>query len=408
MPKKTLERALSVILNHALRAESSFYRNLFAACTVPTHVTLNDVERLPFVTKELLVAAPFSQRLFLPLTEADSVRVTSGTSGKGVLLFPRSGHVKRPWLSERCSKVFSYYYPYSGMDRSVRQHGVGHMGFDLEHPAATVRLALQYEPDGIMGPPAAMVAFGQYLEEKARARIIYIQLFGSRPSRAQFRALHTLYPRARISWDYASTEGNGISALPCETLEKLEQNMMHPCDSHFLEIIEPKTGTRITELDTPGELVLTTLFENNPLPMIRYRTGDLVQWVKTPCSCGAEATFEMLGRVDFDRAYLPKGIVLASELEHTLERFEHDIADDFELHIYHKNNSISLELLVRPQRQIEYAAIAEHLLSLRISPTLRLRDLSAEGLLKSVTCVSMPKEKVLGRRVTRIVPHEEI
>lgn len=401
---------LAALLQAYQDSHSSFYRTWYKqiSYTPPTEDIDNLWEQVPLLTKERLIATPFNERLFLPFNQVTSVRVTSGTSGKGILLFPRTGHVQRPWLRERTQRIMSHYYPYSGMDKSVRQHGIQHLGFDLKNPEASAALAKQYEPDCLTGPATALIAFAPHLTRfYDTRRIRYLHFFGSRTSSSQFDELRAQYPHARISWDYASTEGNGISALPCDTLEREQRNGVHPQPTHHMELIDIDTLLPITAPYTPGELVLTTLFEHNPLPIIRYRTGDMAQWVPHHCSCPKETlTLELLGRTLFDRVFLKRGLLLGGELERVLRVFTPTIHDDFELHVHPTSQGDSLTLYVREKTALNMRDIETHLANnFHVSETHTIRHLLEEGLIASLACVSMPSEKVLGRRVTRIVDH---
>lgn len=58
---------------------------------------------------------------------------------------------------------------------------------------------------------------------------------------------------------------------------------MHATEEQFiLETIDPAT---LEPAEGEGELVVTSLI-SHPMPMIRYRTGDLVTLDPTPCPCG--------------------------------------------------------------------------------------------------------------------------
>jgi phenylacetate-CoA ligase len=58
---------------------------------------------------------------------------------------------------------------------------------------------------------------------------------------------------------------------------------MHTCDEQLLlETIDPVTAE---PTDGEGELVMTNLF-SSVMPMIRYRTGDIVTLSSEPCACG--------------------------------------------------------------------------------------------------------------------------
>jgi phenylacetate-CoA ligase len=80
---------------------------------------------------------------------------------------------------------------------------------------------------------------------------------------------------------YGLTEliGPGVS---CECQY---QNGMHIWEDHFLaEIVDPGTGQPLP-YGRPGELVLTTL-TREAMPMIRFRTHDLVTLYPEACQCG--------------------------------------------------------------------------------------------------------------------------
>ncbi len=55
-------------------------------------------------------------------------------------------------------------------------------------------------------------------------------------------------------------------------------------DFFYIEIVDPRTGDPVPT-GTLGELVLTTLAKE-AMPMVRYRTGDMVSLIDTPCACG--------------------------------------------------------------------------------------------------------------------------
>jgi phenylacetate-CoA ligase len=86
---------------------------------------------------------------------------------------------------------------------------------------------------------------------------------------------------ARVYDHHGMTETGPIS-YPCplhkDTLHILEE-------SYFAEIIDPADQSNVKRGET-GELVITTL-DRYASPLLRYRTGDLVQASPRPCSCGS-------------------------------------------------------------------------------------------------------------------------
>lgn len=88
-------------------------------------------------------------------------------------------------------------------------------------------------------------------------------------------------------------------------------------DLFYVEVIHPKTLAAVGPGEV-GELVLTTL-SKEAMPMIRYRTGDLVSLNREPCVCGR--THARISRVHgrTDDMLIVRGVnVFPSEIERVL------------------------------------------------------------------------------------------
>lgn len=124
-------------------------------------------------------------------------------------------------------------------------------------------------------------------------------------------------------------EGLGIQAVdiyglseitgPGVAIECVEgKNGLHVFeDFFFVEVVDPKTGRRVQPGEI-GELVLTTL-SKEAMPMIRYRTGDLVSANPEPCVCGR--TSVRISRIHgrSDDMLIVRGVnVFPSEIERVL------------------------------------------------------------------------------------------
>jgi phenylacetate-CoA ligase len=104
-------------------------------------------------------------------------------------------------------------------------------------------------------------------------------------------------------FDHAGATEVGAWAFDCEALD----DSIHLNEAEFIfELIETKSGEAITieeaanKIDARGELVIT-----NPgragMPLLRYRTGDLVEVSNEPCACGrsfARIKGGVIGRAD--------------------------------------------------------------------------------------------------------------
>ncbi len=77
-----------------------------------------------------------------------------------------------------------------------------------------------------------------------------------------------------------------------------ENNQIHLfTERYFYEVVDPETLQNVQEGEK-GELVITSL-GNRSMPLIRYRTGDLVSVSNDTCSCGCRRPYlKHYGRVD--------------------------------------------------------------------------------------------------------------
>lgn len=97
-------------------------------------------------------------------------------------------------------------------------------------------------------------------------------------------------------FDHAGATEVGAWAFDCEA----RTGAIHLNETEFVfEVIDPDNGGPV-RAETQGELVVTTLGRAG-MPVLRYRTGDLVEMTTAPCSCGrtlARIKGGVLGRAD--------------------------------------------------------------------------------------------------------------
>jgi phenylacetate-CoA ligase len=113
---------------------------------------------------------------------------------------------------------------------------------------------------------------------------------GETCSAAKLRRLADLLGVSRVINAYGSTETNSL-ALPCPL------GHLHLVEDRYLfEVVDPDSGAAVGP-GRRGELVLTSLM-SQAMPLLRYRTGDLVTVEPTPCACGdARRVLRHHGRV---------------------------------------------------------------------------------------------------------------
>src|SRR5205823_5621976 len=95
--------------------------------------------------------------------------------------------------------------------------------------------------------------------------------------------------------DHTGMTELGATGFTCQ-----EQDGVHLIESEFIfEVIDPSTGD-VVPAGRRGELVATNLGRAG-MPLLRYRTGDLVEVDESACACGrtsARLRGGILGRAD--------------------------------------------------------------------------------------------------------------
>jgi len=278
-----------------------FYREKFDSAGVkPEDIKkLEDIEKIPFTTKDdLRKNAPFGL-LALPMEEYVELHASSGTTGEPVTVC-YTRHDLEVWaeVMARClamagltkKDIFQIPIPYGTFTGAFGFHYGGQKIGALIVPTGKgdserqIRLMKYYNVTFIAG----IASYAMHLASVAKK-------MGIEPSELSVRngifgaEMFTKEMKKRImeTWNmdvhdiYGLTEmcGPGVSA-DCD-----EHDGLHLWEDHFLaEIIDPKTGERL-EKEEEGELVLTTLTKEG-MPVIRYRTRDITFIYDGLCNCG--------------------------------------------------------------------------------------------------------------------------
>jgi phenylacetate-CoA ligase len=180
----------------------------------------------------------------------------------------------------------------------------------------------------------------------------------------------------------------GATGFTCQ-----ERNGVHLIESEFVfEVIDPQTLEPVPT-GGQGELVATNLGRAG-MPLIRYRTGDLVQIDAEPCKCGrtfARLPGGILGRAD-DMVVVRGVNIFPSAIEGVLREFPE--VSEFRIEVFSIRSMVELKVLLDPQPG------ANGELAQRVSN--RLND----RLLLRVPCEmvpagSLPRFELKARRVVR-------
>jgi phenylacetate-CoA ligase len=318
-----------------LRADGLGARRLAdGGVSTPSDIaSLSDVTRIPFMTKaDLRDQYPFGL-LAVPREELVRVHASSGTHGKPTVVgYTRADLDTWTELMARCMTM-------AGVRPGMLIHNAngyglftGGLGFHQggERIGATVvpvsggftaRQALLLSDLGaqvlVSTPSYALVIAQAVLDAGRDPRSLGIQLglFGGEAWSEELRTEieRVIGLKAMNFYGLSEMCGPGVAA---ECL--VARSGLHVHEDHFLvEVIDPDSGAPVPA-GMEGELVLTTLTKE-ALPLIRYRTGDLVSITFDPCECGRNTIRLMQLRGRRDDMLIVRGVnVHPSQVEHVL------------------------------------------------------------------------------------------
>ena len=260
---------------------------------------IEDLHKLPFLTKaDLRDAYPYGL-LAKPLNECVRIQSTSGTTGRRVVAF-YTQHDIDLWEDccaraivaaggtneDVCQVAYGYGLFTGGPGLNGGSHKVGCLTLPMS--SGNTERQLQFMTDLnatiLCCTPSYAAYLGESLTEKGYTpdKIpLKAGIFGAEPWTEEMRRgiEKTLGIKAYDIYGLTETSGPGVS-FECE-----EQTGMHINEDHFLaEIIDPETGEVLPE-GSKGELVFTSL-DKEAFPLLRYRTRDICVLTRKPCSCG--------------------------------------------------------------------------------------------------------------------------
>ena len=274
-----------------------------AAGLTPADITsLDDLKKLPFITKQdLREHYPFGF-CALPREQFARVHSSSGTTGKPTpTVFAKSdldvwsecvariasaGGATPEDMAQICFG-FGMFTGAEGLQRGLERVGAA----IVPSSAGNSEKQLLYMKDFGTTLLVATPSYAMRLSEVARG-------LGLEPARdLTVRTLvlgselltDAMREEMRLAWgrDVNITTNYGMSELmsPGISGECLEGGGLHVNEDFFIpEIIDPKTGEVLPEGEL-GELVITCI-KREAMPLVRYRTGDLTRLFYAPCRCG--------------------------------------------------------------------------------------------------------------------------
>ena len=322
MPREQLrkfqQRRFRKMLQQVLDS-NPFYRQKLKAAGIHKPLLLSRLFKIPFTTKTEMVAdqaahPPFGTNLTFPLEAYTRLHQTSGTTGVPMRwLDTPEGYQSfvNQWKFVLCGAgvqsgdrifvAFSFgpFLGFWGGFEAAQQLGylaITGGGQTTEQRVAAIR---DNHPTVLLSTPT----YALRLAEVARNMGIDSSNLGIRIT------IHAGEPGAGIPstrrrieqlWGAKAYDHCGLTEIGGTGYECQHQLGLHINESEFiLEVIDPETGEPVAD-GQRGEVVLTNLGRVGS-PLIRYRTGDLVDVTRQRCVCGRTfALFQggILGRSD--------------------------------------------------------------------------------------------------------------
>ena len=319
---------------------------------------IEDLHKLPFLSKaDLRDAYPYGL-LAKPLDECVRIQSTSGTTGRRVVAFYTQKDVDL-WedccaraivaaggsKKDVCQVAYGYGLFTGGPGLNGGSHKVGCLTLPMSsgNTDRQIQFMMDLGATILCCTPSYAAYIGETLKEKGyKPEDIPLKagIFGAEPWTEEMRRgiEAALGIKAYDIYGLTETSGPGV-AFECS-----EQTGMHINEDHFYaEIIDPDTGEVLPE-GSKGELVFTAL-DKEAFPLLRYRTRDICVLSHEKCSCGRTLVkmAKPMGRTD-DMLIIRGVNVFPSQIETVL--LNEGYQPNYQIVVDRKNNTDTFEINV--------------------------------------------------------------
>ena len=372
-----------------VRPKNAFYETKLNPTGIDGSISsLEDFyKRCPFTTKDELVAdqnanAPYGTNLSFPIEQFNRIHQTSGSTGKPLrwLDTPQSWQdmldgwktvYRSAGVTEKDRALFPFSFgPFIGFWMAYEAAGqLGCLCFPGGGLTSVTRLniLLENEITVICCTPTYALRLAEVANQEgidlsqSRLRTIIVagEPGGSIPSTRD--RIESTWPKAKVFDHHGMTEVGPVTHQWPEGSDGLQ--IME--NAYLAEVLEPGSNEPVVEGEE-GELVLTTL-TRTAMPLIRYRTGDLV----CPQVHQSDLVLRggILGRTD-DMVIVRGVNIYPSTFERILRHFD-DVAE-YQVIISNQSNLTELLLRLEPKANKDGEVLKEKV-STEIRNQLNLR-----------------------------------
>ena len=337
-----------------------YYRDLMdeKGVTPDDIKSIDDLHKLPFLTKaDLRDAYPYGL-LGTDLKNCVRIHSTSGTTGKRVVAFYTQNDINL-WEDccaraivaaggtneDICQVAYGYGLFTGGFGLNGGSQKVGCLTLPMSsgNTERQIQFMQDLQSTIICCTPSYAAYIGETLKEMGLTPddiSLKAGIFGAEPWTEEMRRdiENSLGIKAYDIYGLTESTGPGV-AFECE-----EQTGMHINEDHFFaEIIDPDTGEVLPE-GSKGELVFTSL-DKEGFPLLRYRTRDICVLSRKKCSCGRTLVkmAKPMGRSD-DMMIIRGVNVFPSQIETVL--LQEGYSPNYLIEVDRANNVDTLDISV--------------------------------------------------------------
>ena len=320
-------------VKHVWESVPYYRKKMEDAGVTPADIhSVEDLSKLPFLSKaDLREAYPYGL-VGAPLSECVRIQSTSGTTGKRVVAFYTKEDID---LWEDCcaraitaaggtkDDVCQVSYGYGLFTGGPGLNGGSHKVGCLTIPTSSgnterqIMFIRDLSATILCCTPSYAAYIGETMKEMGLGPDdipLKAGIFGAEAWSEEMRKSiqDTLGIKAYDIYGLTELSGPGV-AFECSA-----QSGMHINEDHFIaEIIDPDTGEVLPE-GSEGELVFTSITKR-AFPLIRYRTRDICVLTREPCSCGRTHVKMCKPRGRSDDMLIIRGVnVFPSQIETVL------------------------------------------------------------------------------------------